>query len=361
MQQTFLQDLVAIAVFATIRMSSMSVALTHGYAYAQDEEPTPVPFETEYRVVDGYFEDKELGFGLTLPDSMKGFVYEYDSFDGIKSLTLQVHPEFNSTESSCCPAIETTPAALLLDSGSLNAVTSPVPFTGDLYAAIQGYNMRMSIEDLNNTQVLVTTLDSERNDLPGYDTLKRVGKFYFMNSDERYISYGLWASEENYQKYLDEFEESAKSLVIQNAKPVNLQSVFSHHLLSDMEVKLKDGSVLQPEIITPSIIESVGIDEDTNTIRINITEPSGNSFLIMNSGELLAGPHSFSIDGEPIEIATLSNENGEYLIAYYDDIGEHEVAITGTAVVPEFGVIAIFIATVSMIGVVLAARRIVIR
>jgi hypothetical protein len=335
---------------------SLTGTIDHYHVYAQNEEPTAEPFETEYTRAEGYFEDKGLGFGLTLPDSMKGFVHEFDTHNGSKALTLQIHPESNSTEASDLPAIETTPAALLLESGPLSMVTTPVPITGDLYAAIQGYNMRMSIEELNNTQVLVATLDSERSDLPGYDTVKRVAKFYFMNSDERYISYGLWASEENYQKYLDEFEESAQSLVMRNAKPVDLQPLFSHYV-SDMEIKLNDGSTLHPEIITPSILESIAIDEETNTVRINITEPNANSFLILNSGGLLAGPHSLTIDGEPNEVVTLSNANGEYLVAYYDGSGKHTVTITGTAVVPEFPTAVLGAAFAALLGTAAVRRR----
>lgn len=320
------------------------------YAHAQTAE------DIQYTEVEGSYRNDELGFELSIPDSLKGFVYEYESGVEDKSVTLQIHPESNSTAASCCPTIDTSPAVFLLDSGPLSTLSSPVPFTNDLYTAIQGYGMRMSIEELNDKQVLLATLESERNDLPGYDSVKRVGKFYFMNNDQRFISYGLWASEENYQIYLDEFEESAKTLLIDNMSSVDLQSIFRQYTLLK-EVNLKDGSILNPEIVTPSIIESIAIDEDTNTVRINITEPTGNSFLVLNSGDLLDGPLSITFDGKPIEATTMSNENGEFIVAFYDQDGNHEVAVTGTAVIPEFGSSAIAILGALSLGVVLVYMR----
>lgn len=297
--------------------------------FAAMDEPAML-FEQEYKIVEGYYNNEELGFNVTFPDAMKGFLTEIDE----NSIVIQIHPESDSI--SCCPSIDITPAAILLDSAPLNTLSSPVPFTGDLYAAFQGYNMKVRIDRLGDTEVLVATAWSEREDIPDQGPIKRVGKFYFINNDERHISYGLWASEENYQKYLNEFEASAKSISLVNAKAVNLQSIFPQYYVQDAEVELKDGIVLHPEVITPSIVESIAVDEDSNTLKISINEPNGNSFLILNSRELLVGPHSITFDGKPIESVVLSNESGEYLITFYNQTGDHEVAIIGTAVIPEF-------------------------
>lgn len=340
-----------VQVFLLIAMvtGSLSVALvetTINRAYAQTSE------ELGYKMVEGTFEDKELGFSMALPDSMEGFVYEYDS-GGQKALTLQVHPEFDSSSTFCCPNVDPSPAVFLLQSEPLDMARTPAQLPGDMYAAIQGYNMRMSIEKLGDMQVLTATLHSD-NDRYGID-YDSMGKFYFMNSGERYLSYGLWTSEENYPKYLEAFEESAKSIIFKDAQPVDLHSIFHLYAYPGIEVMQADGSVLYPEIITPSIIESVAIDEDSNTMRVDINEPSGNSFLILNSGDLLSGPHNITFDGEPVESTTLSNENGEYLVVFYDNSGSHQVEITGTAVIPEFGPITAMLMAAG-IGIVTVTR-----
>ncbi len=72
---------------------------------------------------------------------------------------------------------------------------------------------RIGIMRASNSERIVARLEDN------VAILEHLGKFYFaMNCDERYISYGRRASEENYQKCLDEFEESSKSLVMRNAK-----------------------------------------------------------------------------------------------------------------------------------------------
>lgn len=337
------KDLMVAIAISILTTGSIADFVTANPAYAQGNG------ELEYEMVQGSYENRELGFSLVLPDSMDGFVYEYE-YAGTKGLTMQIHPEFDSSSAPCCPAIETSPVVFLLRSDSLDMLLSPDSLSGDIYAAFQGYNMRMSIEELGDNQVLAATMYSN-NDRVGLDYIKHVGKFYLMNNEERFLSYGLWATEENYQKYLDEFEESAKSLSIENAKSVDLHSLFSRYAYSDIELPLNEGPV-RPEIITPSIIDFVAVDEDSNTISMNVTEPTGNSFLILNSGNLIIGPHSITLDGEPIESTTLRNENGEYLIVFYDQVGNHQVAITGTAIVPEFGSIATLLTAAGIVGAV---------
>ena len=89
-----------------------------------------------------------------------------------------------------------------------------------------------------------------------------------------------------------------------------------------------------------------------NTITMNVTEPTGNSFLILNSGDLITGPHSITLDGEPIEGVSLSNENGEYLIVFYEQPGNHEVVVCGTAIIPEFGPVAAVLMAAGIVGTV---------
>lgn len=353
---------IAMAVFAIISILPLIGAnIPHAFA-VEDDVPvdSAVPFEQQFQVVEGSYNDAKHGFSLTLPENRTGFLTQIGSEDG-GYVTIQIHPASNFTKETCCMPIEVTPAAMLFTSAPLSTLSSPVPFTGDVFAAFQGYNMKVKVDHLNNNEVLVATLMSERNDIPGYDLVKRVGKFYLINNDERFISYGLWASEENYQKYISEFEASARSVILDNPKPVNLRSIFHQYSLQDMVVELEDGTVLRPEIITPSIVESVAVDEESKTIKIKVSEPSNNSFLMINSRDLLAGPHTVTLDGKPIESMVLSNESGEYLIAFYDQAGDHEVAITGTAVIPEFpySVLISSIAISAVIGcfVIVKARK----
>lgn len=141
---------------------------------------------------------------------------------------------------------------------------------------------------------------------------------------------------------------------------MDLDPLFQQYSVPISDIMLEDGSTIHPEIVTPSIVESAVVDEDSSTLKIRIDEPSGNSFLILNSGDFLAGPHSITMDGNPVESQTISNENGEYLVIFYDKIGVHELGISGSAVIPEFGFSAVLLVMTAAISgtLVVASRRV---
>lgn len=356
MRLPILSGLVVAIAFALLPATN-SISYVLAQPSEAPEDDSFEVFEPQYEVVTSSYNNKELGLSLTLPNNMEGFVTELDTPDGGKFLGIQIHPEFDSTRAPCCPVIDTASAVIMLESYPLEMLSTPVPLTGDMYAAFQGYNMRMDIDRLGDTEVLVSTLMSERDDLPpDFEPVKRVGKFYFINSDERFLSYGLYASEDNYQKYIDEFESSALSIRMDNAKAVNLDSILQHYYPQLSDILLEDGSVVHPKVVSSSIIDSIEVDQGSKTFKVMIDEPSNSGFLIMSVKDVLAGPHFVTIDGEPQKSKTLSNERGDYLVTFYDKAGPHELAISGSAVMPEFPY-HVFLILLAVIGVIIAITR----
>ena len=287
-----------------------------------------LPFE--YTIIEGRYENKEFGVGVTLPNSIQGFVTEIDNQKIGKITNIQAHHELPFDE-PCCPSIDTSPAELLLDSHPKSMLATPVPLTGDVYAAFQGYNMDVKIDRLGDMQVLASTIEIERQYRDNPEPIKRIGKFYFVNADQRYISYGLFASEENYAKYIDEFEESAKSLTVVNAIPVDLKELFPKNLQADL--RLEDNSSIFPTITTPSTLNMLSADKQSKTLEIEFTEPNEfRSFLAINVGDLLDGPYSVSLDGKSTEGQILENESGKYLIVFYSGQGTHKIIISGSSI-----------------------------
>jgi hypothetical protein len=343
--------------------------LTNAAAEEQDISPDEAveeatSFVPQYNVTQGRYVNEELGFEFTLPDQMTGFITEYHSYDGNKSIGIQIHPEFNSTEpSQCCPTIELAPAVFMLDDIPKNDLSTPVPFTGDLYAAFQGYNMRMTVGKLNGTEVLVSTVSYDRQDIaPDSDMpTKRVGKFYLMNSGDRFLSYGLLASEEGYAKYIDKLESSAKTISIKDVKPLDLNKIFHHYSAQELRLELVDGSVLKPQITSSSMIESITANETANALKIHLNQTSDNDFLIMNTRNLLAGSyHVVTTGGNQIESVTLKgSDEDEYLVAFYNGTSSgNEVVVSGSAIMPEFGSVALLVvAAATIIGVLAMGNR----
>jgi len=263
---------------------------------------------------------------------MRGFLTEIDNPNVGKIINIQAHPELSFNE-PCCPSVDTSPAGLLLDNHPTSFLATPVPLTGDIYAAFQGYDMNMKIEKLAYMQVLTSTIEKEREYPPDYpEPIKRIGKFYFVNAGERYISYGIFASEENYAKYINEFEESAKSLTAINAIPIDLDEIFFKKNFQ-VELRLEDNSSIFPKITTPSTVTSLIADKSFKSLQINFTEPNEfRSFLAINIGDLLEGPYEITFDEKPMEGQILENESGKYLVVFYSGKGQHSIHISGSFV-----------------------------
>ena len=321
--------------------------------------PLDIPQIPGNKVISGSYTNEEFGFSVTLPDNLGGFLTEIDNPHTGKIVNIQIHPEMEPEE-ICCPAVDASPIVMLLDSHPKNMLATPVPFTGDMYAAIQGYDMNMSMDTLGDLQVLTSTLEYEREYRGFPEPIKRVGKFYYVDAGDRYLSYGLLATNENYKKYINEFEESVKSLVVannDNAMAVNLSEVFDYP--RQMQLTLKDGTVINSRVITPSDISYVTLDQKSNSLHIGIDEPNSyRSFLLTNIGEVLDEPYIVMFDDVPVDSQILENESGKYMMIYYEDKkGPHEISITGSRVVPEFGTIAVMILAVAIISIIAVSAR----
>jgi hypothetical protein len=161
----------------------------------------------------------------------------------------------------------------LFESGSLGNLHTPVPFTGDLFAAIQGYGMRLNLENGSKT-ILTATLQSSSREREG----ERVGKFYFINTKAMFVSYGIWGTRDGYAQHLKEFEKSAQTIILQNRSEVNLNYIFTNYISEKSNVTMADGSTLTPKFITSGSIDEVRVDENSNSVIFRINGSSANDF-----------------------------------------------------------------------------------
>ena len=284
---------------------------------------------SEYQEIPGQYVNEELDFSFVLPENFKGFAYEYDNPSVGKIMNIQIHPGMNPQE-KCCPGVPSPPANFLFENHPDIFYSTPIPFTGDLFAAFQAYNMNVKIDAIGEYQVLSSTLDFDKEDLGYTDTGKVIGKSYFFDTRNRYISYSILASEEHYNKHIEGFEESAKSITIENSTSIDLDEVF---LISDFYAsKLTPDSSMLPKMQTPSMIDSVHLDESSSTVKISITEPNSfRSFFAINIGELFEGPYAVTFDGDPIDVQILETNLQKYIVMFYFGEGQHEIIISGTS------------------------------
>ena len=280
--------------------------------------------------ISGNYTNEEFGFSLTLPDSLEGFLTEIDNISIGKMLNFQIHPEMG--DEVCCPAVDSSPIVILFDSNPKAYYSIPVPMTNGIHASFQGYGMNVKIENFGKYHVLTSTLDYEREFREFPEPIKRVGKFYFINTGDRYISYGILASEENYEKYIETFENSAKSLTAMNVIPVNINELFPDKNFQ-AELRLEDNSSIFPKITTPSTVTSLIADRPSKSLQINFTEPNDfRSFLAINIGDLIEGPYKITFDEKYVEGQILENKSGKYLIVFYSGQGQHNIRILGSSI-----------------------------
>ena len=283
-----------------------------------------------YETISGNYTNEEFGFSLTLPDSIDGFLTEIDHPSIGKIVNFQIHPEME--DEVCCPTVDPSPIVILFDSNPKAFYSIPIPMTNGIHASFQGYGMNVKIENLDKYQVLTSTLDYEREFREFPEPIKQVGKFYFINTGDRYISYGILASEENYEKYIETFEKSAKSLTAMNAIPVNIDELFPDKNFQ-AELRLEDNSSIFPKITTPSTVTSLIADKPSKSLQINFTEPNDfRSFLAINIGDLIEGPYEITFDEKHVEVQILENESGKYLIVFYSGQGQHNIRISGSSI-----------------------------
>jgi len=63
-------------------------------------------------------------------------------------------------------------------------------------------------------------------------------------------------------------------------------------------------------------------------------------------------------DDVPVDRQILENESGKYMMIYYEDRkGPHEISITGSRVIPEFGIIAVMVLAVAIISIIAVSAR----
>ena len=289
---------------------------------------------TDGKIVVGNYSNEEFGFSITFPEGINAFLTEIDNPHTGKIVNVQMHPaaDLDPEEMNCCPSVDTSEVAILLDSHPRSMLATPVPLTGDIYAALQGYDMDVSIENLWKLQVLTSTIEIEREYPPDYpEPIKRIGKFYFVNAGDRYLSYGIFASEENFEKYVGIFEESAETLRVADAKPIDLDAIFPNPI--ETLINLKDNSTISVNAMSPSVINSVTLEEDSKTLQVNISEPNSfRSFLAVDVGDILDGPYTVTYDENPREAQTIENESGRYLLLFYSGEGIHDITISGTKI-----------------------------
>lgn len=190
------------------------------------------------------------------------------------------------------------------------------------------------------------------------------GKAYFFATEENNAVYVVYMafSEAAYNDHLSEFEESVKTLQIENT--LNLSDMSSYSATSDYKVLSEQVTVnenpYEIEIVTNSEISDFSLDREANRMTFVVDGQSGTAgSVLIKLGHVLEGPYTVTIDGDVadrviiIDDKTMNQKIVE--ISYLHSV--HEIAITGTQVIPEFPAFAVGILLASVAAVVVLSRK----
>ena len=108
-----------------------------------------------------------------------------------------------------------------------------------------------------------------------------------------------------------------------------------------------------PYSIIGASVTSVSLNPQSKSIVISLSNSGAGSLNIKPSTSIIKGISSVLVDGEKAENVII---NGDDLTIMFPE-GTSEIEIIGTAVIPEFGPIAIVILGMSIIGIVFITGR----
>jgi len=163
---------------------------------------------------------------------------------------------------------------------------------------------------------------------------------YNVATEDKLISVGLTThSAQSYQQLVNKFEESIKTLKVRNS--VDHRTIWNESLgfktrVQSIEAK---GGKIDAKLQSNSKISNLVFDEAAKKLSFKVRGEDGTlGFTSIPVGKFLQGPYSVAIDGNTIEDFQVVDDRiaGESILEIRYRHSIHDIAITGTNVVPNF-------------------------
>jgi len=191
--------------------------------------------------------------------------------------------------------------------------------------------------------------------------ISQLSVYGFASTDDGfYIGFGT-SSQEAYETYLSDFEESLNT--VEFSDPGDLADLVKYARIGAME------STAHPVFIgekaydlyfaSTAPVASVVLDQAQNQLTFE-TEKGLDSAgeVYFRVSYFLHGPYVVTVDGQVTEngVELVRDGDAYYLSIRYDSSQEHAVTVTGTKVVPEFGTILSVLLPLLLAGTVIVSR-----
>lgn len=203
-----------------------------------------------------------------------------------------------------------------------------------------------------------------------------MAKTTVVNAETRWVVVSVLATESDYSANEDEYDGSVATLQVEGAADIEGVEEMVEEVTEEVEETVEEttttvelaaeiatvtvaGAEVQVDFNTSSTISGVTLDEESKTLSFTVEGEDGTEGMTeIGIGSVLEGPYTVAIDGEVTENfeVTTDEATGETMLTISYTHSVHEVTVSGTNVVPEFGVIAALVLAVSLVAVIGVAR-----
>jgi predicted secreted protein with PEFG-CTERM motif len=317
-------------------ISAILVSLTVSTVFGQ-----AIPSMNE---ISGKYTDDKVGLEIVFPDGWTGITM------GVPEGSMATVFPGGMTSMN-----ENSPTAMTLMVSEKTKADSP-PKTFNDQGKLKCDIPSVSPKTVNGISATETTMSCTNTD----GTVIKL-KNISAETATHWIVVSFMAADSDYNNDIGKFDDSVNTLKIQNTvavpepvttpsvpepittPPTDLQSSVMPVMVGDNQVELA--------IQSSSQLTNIGLDEANK--KLSFTAVGDNDGVtIIPVGNVLEGEFVVMVDGQATtDFETLDEQGMQTLTLKYPS-GSHDISISGTRVVPEFGSITILILVISLVSII---------
>ncbi len=189
-------------------------------------------------------------------------------------------------------------------------------------------------------------------------------KTVMVDTEARWVMASFTGPTAEYDQNVGEFDSSVATLEVDGA--INAQGVPGGSIDVDVGIELTAmtrivsiaGENINVDLRSNSTISAFALDEGNKRLTFKVDGEDGTEGTTeISVGRVLEGPYTVTIDGQATTDFEVTNTvSGEAMLTVSYTHSTHDVAVTGTNVVPEFPIVAIG-AIAAIVGLVAVITR----
>jgi hypothetical protein len=309
-------------------------------------------------LVQGNYSDAEAGIEIQLPDDWTGI--------RLGSLGAMITP----SGSAPFPDIRNSSTIMMINVLNMTMLTEGAKYSMQDLARYQNLTTR----NISNSTIQCTESKSyimlndmvvmhavsgcqDPNDESKYTKLN----IYNVATKENLVSVALVrSSPQSYEQFIDEFEQSIKTLKVKNS--IDHRTIWTEPLgLKSETYNIEaEGTKVDVALESNSEISNFAFDEQGKKLSFTVQGENGTSGLaIIPISKFLEGPYSITMDGQVAKGFVVTDDQiaGQSLLEISYHHSSHDIVVTGTNVVPEFPVPLIGVVAAILVGVMAVIGR----